>query len=88
MTPQEMNNQQVPQGATRHAMSVSLGMIKFYRDDVTPHQEWNGMCWTDLGLNGNCHPYTTPLSDKPYLHVPKTSQYYASRSFEIGSKFD
>lgn len=71
MTPTEMDAQIPPENTTRHAISVSLGQRLFYRDDVTPHQEWSGLTWSDLGSNGNCHPYTSLLSEAPYMHVSK-----------------
>ena len=72
MTPIMWDQQVIPQHTTRHALSVKLGCKVFYRDDVTPHQKWNGLCWSDLGLNGDCHPYTSLLSDEPYMHVSKS----------------
>lgn len=75
MTPAEMDAQVIPPHTTRHALSVSQGCKVFYRDDVMPHQVWNGLCWSDLGLNGNCHPYTSPISELPYLHKTRDKNY-------------
>ncbi len=88
MTPSEWNKQTIPEHATRHALSPRLGCKVFYRDDVTPHQEWNGLTWCDIGLNGNCHPYSSPLNEEPYLApykhaypgAVKPTEYYPDRN--------
>ena len=88
MTPQEMQQQVVPQGTTRHAFSVKLGMRIFYRDDVTPHQEHNGFVWCDIGLNGNCHSYSTPIDEEAYLPVPKYKTINYGKATPLWSKND
>ena len=82
MTPQEWDMQEVPQGATRHALSLTTGGRVFYNDTSF----WNGFSWVEISDAMTC---SSPLSEKPFL---KTSAIKASYSMAaptpIHSRFD
>ena len=82
MTPSEWDSQQIPQGATRHALSIYMGKRVFYNDTSF----WNGFAWVEISDAITC---SSPLSEKPFL---KTSAIRAScimtAPIPIHSRFD
>lgn len=82
MTPQEWDNQQVPHGATRHALSLSMGKRVFYTDTSF----WNGFAWAEISDAMTC---SSPLNEKPFLKTSAIKKYSGiAAPTPIYSRFD
>lgn len=68
-----MFNEDVPNGATRHMISVKLAMRLFFRDDTTPHQIWNMGEWMDLDAATDVRLSTYPIDQE--CEVKDTGAY-------------
>ncbi len=69
MTPQEWDMQEVPQGATRHALSISMGKRVFYNNTSF----WNGFSWVETS---DAMTRSSPLSEKPFLKTSAIRKSY------------
>ena len=82
MTPQEWDSQQIPQGATRHALSISMGKRVFYNDTSF----WNGFSWVETS---DAMTRSSPLSEKPFLKTSAIrASYILAGPTPIHSRFD
>ena len=82
MTPQEWDMQEVPQGATRHALSISMGKRVFYNDTSF----WNGFAWVETS---DAMTRSSPLSEKPFLKTSAIrASYILAGPTPIHSRFD
>ena len=82
MTPSEWDSQQIPQGATRHALSISMGKRVFYNDTSF----WNGFAWVETS---DAMTRSSPLSEKPFLKTSATKgSYILAAPTPIHSRFD
>ena len=82
MTPSEWDSQQIPQGATRHALSISMGKRVFYNDTSF----WNGFSWVETS---DAMTRSSPLSEKPFLKTSAIrASYILAGPAPINSRFD
>ena len=82
MTPSEWDSQQIPQGATRHTLSISMGKRVFYNDTSF----WNGFSWVETS---DAMTRSSPLSEKPFLKTSAIrASYILAGPTPIHSRFD